>query len=358
MATFQYEQLLDSFLERAAQQQASDLHFTVGRYPSMRVDDVLLPISGTKLLTPEDTEALSSIIMPQDKRDVLQTEGEVDLAYHFKDRARFRVNVYRQRGFLSVAMRLIPSKILTIEDLNLPPILHEFTRRSQGFFLCVGPAGHGKSTTLAAMIDEINHNRADHIVTIEDPVEYLFTQDRAIIDQREVGIDTLSFNAALRAAFRQDPDVVMIGEMRDPETIAAALSAAETGHLVLSTLHTNNAAQTIDRILDSFPGEQQGQVRSQLALTLTGIVSQRLLPRLEGGRIPAAEVLIATPAVRNLIRERKTHEIDLVIETSIDQGMLSLNRSLADLVKRHEISFENAELYSLNSSELRMLVSQ
>ena len=358
MGTVQYEQQLDFLLERVAQQQASDLHLTVGRYPTMRVDDVLLSISGTKVLTPEDTEAFAMLIMPEEKQKVFKETGEVDLAYHFRDRARFRVNIYRQRTFVSVAMRLIPSHIRTIEELILPPILHEFARHSQGFFLVVGPAGHGKSTTLAALIDEINHERADHIVTIEDPIEYLFTQDRSIIDQREIGQDSRTFPDALRAVFRQDPDVIMIGEMRDPDTMGAALSAAETGHLVFSTLHTNNAAQTIDRILDSFPAEQQGQVRSQLALTLTGIVSERLLPRLEGGRVPAIEVLIATAATRNLIRERKTHEIDLVIETSADVGMISLNRSLADLVKRREISFENAELYSLNPAELRLLIGR
>src|SRR3989344_460859 len=358
MGTVQYEQQLDFLLERVAQQQASDLHLTVGRYPTMRVDDVLLSISGTKVLTPEDTEALAILIMPEEKQKIFKETGEVDLAYHFRDRARFRVNVYRQRTFVSVAMRLIPSRIRTIEELTLPPILHEFARHSQGFFLVVGPAGHGKSTTLAALIDEINHERADHIVTIEDPIEYLFTQDRSIIDQREIGQDSRTFPDALRAVFRQDPDVIMIGEMRDPDTIGAALSAAATGHLVFSTLHTNNAAQTIDRILDSFPAEQQGQVRSQLALTLTGIVSERLLQRLEGGRGPAIEVLIATAATRNLIRERKTHEIDLVIETSADVGMISLNRSLADLVKRREISFENAELYSLNPAELRLLIGR
>ena len=358
MGTVQYEQQLDFLLERVAQQQASDLHLTVGRYPTMRVDDVLLSISGTKVLTPEDTEAFAMLIMSEEKQKVFKETGEVDLAYHFRDRARFRVNIYRQRTFVSVAMRLIPSHIRTIEELILPPILHEFARHSQGFFLVVGPAGHGKSTTLAALIDEINHERADHIVTIEDPIEYLFTQDRSIIDQREIGQDSRTFPDALRAVFRQDPDVIMIGEMRDPDTMGAALSAAETGHLVFSTLHTNNAAQTIDRILDSFPAEQQGQVRSQLALTLTGIVSERLLPRLEGGRVPAIEVLIATAATRNLIRERKTHEIDLVIETSADVGMISLNRSLADLVKRREISFENAELYSLNPAELRLLIGR
>lgn len=354
----QYEQQLGRYLEYVAQHGASDIHLTVGRYPTVRIDDVLLPIAETEILTPEDTDGIANIILIDEKRRTFKEDGEVDLAYHFRDRARFRVNVYRQRGFTSIAMRLIPAKIRTLEELHLPPIVHEFGRRAQGFFLLVGPAGHGKSTTLAALIDEINHSRADHILTIEDPIEYLFTPDRAIIDQREIGADSKSFPAALRAVFRQDPDVIMVGEMRDAATISAALTAAETGHLVLSTLHTNNAAQTIDRIIDSFPAEQQTQVRSQLAMTLTGIVSERLVPRLAGGRIPSVEVLIATSAVRNLIRERKVHEIDLVIETSADDGMISLNRSLAHLVKQREISYESAELYSLNPAELRMLIGR
>lgn len=354
----QYEQQLARYLEYVAQHGASDLHLTVGRQPTVRVDDTLLPIADSDILTPEDTEGIVEILLIEEKARIFRDDGEVDFAYHFRDRARFRVNVFRQRGFASVAMRLIPAKVRTIEELSLPPILHEFARRSQGFFLMVGPAGHGKSTTLAAIIDEINHTRADHIITIEDPVEYLFTPDRAIIDQREVGADTRNFHAALRAVFRQDPDVIMVGEMRDSLTIAAALSAAETGHLVVSTLHTNNAAQTIDRIIDSFPAEQQGQVRSQLAMTLTGIVSERLIPRLTGGRVPGVEVLLATPAVRNLIREGKVHEIDLVVETSADEGMVTLNRSLANLLKQREISLENAELYSLNPSELRMIIGR
>ncbi|MBI4134220.1 MAG: PilT/PilU family type 4a pilus ATPase [Candidatus Terrybacteria bacterium] len=355
---FQYEQQLTRYLAYVAQHGASDLHFTAGRFPTMRVDDVLVPIADTDILTPEDSAGLADIILIEEKQAIFRERGEVDFAYNFRDQARFRVNVYRQRGFVSVAMRLIPSKIRTIEELNLPSILHEFGRKAQGFFLLAGPAGHGKSTTLAALVDEINHARSDHIVTIEDPIEYLFIADRAIIDQREVGADTQSFSAALRAVFRQDPDVIMVGEMRDPETIAAALTAAETGHLVLSTLHTNNAAQTIDRIIDSFPAEQQSQVRSQLAMTLTGIVSERLIPRLSGGRIPAVEILAANPAVRNLVRERKTHEIDLVIETSIDEGMMTLNRSLANLVKQREISLENAELYSLDPKELHMFLGR
>ncbi|MDP3727112.1 MAG: PilT/PilU family type 4a pilus ATPase, partial [bacterium] len=283
-------------------------------------------------------------------------EWELDLSYAYRDLSRFRVNVFFQKGFMGAALRLIPTVIRTFEELNLPPILAEFCARPQGFFLAVGPTGHGKTTTLAAMIDYVNHTRTDHVITVEDPIEYLFTSDRAIIDQREIGMDTESFHRALKSMFREDVDIAMIGEMRDPETMATAVTAAETGHLILSSLHTNNAAQTIDRIIDSFAAYQQAQIRAQLASTLIGIVSQRLIPRVSGGLIPAVEVLVTNPAVRNLIREGKTHEIDLVIETSSEQGMISLNRSLVDLVRRGEITLEQAALYSLNPTELASLI--
>jgi len=285
-------------------------------------------------------------------------ERQIDLAYSFEDKARFRVNIYYQRGYLAAALRLIPSRIRTMEELNLPPILHDFTNLSQGFVLMVGPAGHGKSTTLAAVLDEINHGQSDHIITIEDPVEYLFTQDKCIISQREVGSDTTGFHSALRTVLRQDPDVIMIGEMRDAVSISTAMTAAETGHLVFATLHTNSASQTIDRIIDSFPAEQQGQISSQLAATLVAIISQRLLPRTEGGRVPALEIMIVNPAIRNLIRERKVYQIDLVIETSLQEGMMTLNRSLANLVKNKEITFDDAALYSLNPAELQILLEK
>jgi twitching motility protein PilT len=259
---------------------------------------------------------------------------------------------------VAAALRLIPAQIRTLEELNLPPLLHDFVKLNQGFVLVVGPAGHGKSTTLAALLDEVNHKRNDHIITVEDPIEYIFSQDRCIVSQREVGADTLTFNDALRAVLRQDPDVIMIGEMRDPETIATAMTAAETGHLVFSTLHTNSASQTIDRIIDSFPPNQQGQIVSQLASTLVGIVSERLVPRVGGGRIPATEIMLMNPAIRNLIRERKIYQIDLVIETNIQEGMMSLNRSLVNLIKRKEISMEEAEAHSLNPSELRILLER
>jgi twitching motility protein PilT len=282
----------------------------------------------------------------------------LDFSYSYTDKARFRVNVYFQRGNMAAALRLIPFKIKTLEELNMPPVLHDFTKPSQGFVIVVGPAGHGKSTSLAAMVDEINHKRSNHIITIEDPIEYVFNQDRCIIDQREVASDTPSFHRALRSVLRQDPDVIMIGEMRDAETIQTAITAAETGHLVFSTLHTNSASQTLDRIIDSFPAAQQNQIKSQIASTLVGIVSQRLIPRLSGGRIPACEVMITNSAIRNLIREDKIYQIDLVIETGIQEKMISLNRSLATLVRQGEISLENAQMYSLNPAELGSLLAR
>ncbi len=349
-----FEELLQIVLK----ENASDLHFTVGRKPSIRVAGSLIELVRQPMITPAIMAELLDVMLSKEQKERFLGEKELDLSYAYKDKARFRVNVFYQRGFIGSALRLIPTVIRDFKDLNLPPILAEFCERPQGFILVVGPTGHGKTTTLAAMVDYINHSRADHIVSVEDPIEYLFTSDRAIIDQREVGLDTRSFHAALRSMFREDVDVAMVGEMRDAETVATAVTAAETGHLILSSLHTNNAAQTVDRIIDSFNPDQQGQIRSQLASTLVGIVSQRLIPRIQGGLVPAVEVLIGNPAVRNLIRENKIHELDLVIETSSDQGMISLNRSLVDLVRRGEISLEQASVYSLNPDELSSLMGR
>ena len=296
--------------------------------------------------------------MNDEQKAIFAEKKEHDLSYSLEDKARFRVNVFMQKGFAAAALRLIPVKVRTVEELGLPPIVHDFTKMSQGFVLVVGPAGHGKSTTLAALVDEINHTRTDHIVTIEDPIEYLFSQDRAIISQREVGADTMGFHRALKSVLRQDPDVLMIGEMRDSASIGTAMTAAETGHLVFATLHTNSAAQTIDRIIDSFPAEQQSQVTSQLAATLVAIVSQRLIPKIDGGRIPAMEIMFVNAAIRNLIRERKSYQINLVIETSAQEGMITLNRSLASLVDRRIVSLEQALIYSLNPGELKVLVEK
>ncbi len=352
------KQDLEYILSRALEEGASDVHLSVGRYPTLRIDGSLIPLTKEPIITPERSEELANVLLKPDQQERFLKEKDIDLSYDFREKARFRANIFHQRGYVASALRLIPSKIRTLEELGLPSVLHEFTRRTQGFLLVVGPAGHGKSTTLAALIDEINHTRDDHIITIEDPMEYIFSQDRCIVSQRELFLDTTSFSRGLRAALREDPDVIMVGEMRDLETMSTALTAAETGHLVFATLHTNNAAQTVNRVIDSFPAGQQGQVRSQLAATVLGIVSERLIPKIDGGRVPAVEVMIANSAIRNLIREEKTHEIDLVIETSADQGMIKLNRSLADLVKKGDISLENAEIYSLNQDELRTLLQR
>ncbi len=346
---------IQSLLELTVKERASDLHLSVGHPPVLRIAGDLVPLIKESKLEAEDVKNLVSSLMSEEQMKRLQVEREIDFSYNMEDKGRFRINVFFQRGTLSCALRLIPSKIQTIEELNLPRVLHQFAQATQGFVIITGPSSHGKSTTLAALIDEINHTRADHIITIEDPIEYVFEDDKAIIDQREVNQDTKSFERALRATFRQDPDVIMVGEMRDAETMATAITAAETGHLVFATLHTNSAAQTIHRIVDTFAPEQQGQVRAQLSGSLLGVVSQRLIPRIKGGLIPACEVMLASSAIGNLIRENKVHELPLVIETSGERGMISLNRALANLVKAKEITLENALAYSLNAAELRSL---
>lgn len=352
------KQHLENLLLTTVQQNASDLHLAVGFKPTIRVDGNLVPLAKEAILNAETCADLVRTLLTDAQNATLEANKEIDFAYAFEDKARFRVNAYYQKGFLTAALRHIPSVIRTVEELGLPPILHDFTKLTQGFVLIVGPAGHGKSTTLAAMLDEINHSRMDHIITVEDPVEYLFIQDRCIVSQREVLSDTKSFHHALRSVLRQDPDVIMIGEMRDAESISTAMTASETGHLVFSTLHTNSAAQTIDRIIDTFPAAQQSQATSQLAATIAAIVSQRLVPKIGGGRIPAYEIMIANSAVRNLIRERKAYQIDLVIETSQQEGMTTLNHTLARLVKAKQISVEDAEAHSLNPAELRILVER
>lgn len=350
------ETRLKGLLNLALEEEASDLHIAVGHPPVLRVGRKLIPLVKKKKVTFEESKEIAFELMTEEQKNRLMREKGVDFSYNFQGKARFRVNVYFQRGNISIALRLIPAEIPTIEELNLPSVLHEFTRSTQGFVLVTGPSSHGKSTTLAAMIDEINHTRADHIITIEDPIEYVFEDDRSVIDQREVGQDALGFHKALRSSFRQDPDVIMVGEMRDPETISTAITAAETGHLVFATLHTNSASQTIHRVVDSFPPKQHGQVRAQLAGSLLGIVSQRLVGRIKGGLIPACEVLISNAAVSNLIREDKIHEIPMVIETSGEEGMISMNRSLANLVRNKEISLEDALSHSLRPGELKEMV--
>ncbi|MBU4142494.1 PilT/PilU family type 4a pilus ATPase [Patescibacteria group bacterium] len=353
-----YKKEMDELLEEVIKRDATDLHISVGRPPIFRVDGSLVMMADREPLTPEHAKNLALSLLNNIQQENFLANKDVDLSVSYQDKARFRVNVYQENNNIAAALRFIPSRVRTIEELSLPPILHQFTQASQGFFLVVGPSGHGKSTALAAMIDEINHSRQDHLITIEDPIEYIFPQDKCIIDQREVGADVADFHRGLRAMFRQDVDVAMIGEMRDPETISTAMTAAETGHLIFSTLHTNTAAQTVDRIIDSFPPHQQTQIRLQLSSTLLGILSRRLIPAAKGGLINAVELLIANSAVRNLIREGKTHQIDIVIETSAEEGMISLNRSLADLVSRGIISYEHAENFSNNSHELRMLLQR
>jgi twitching motility protein PilT len=294
--------------------------------------------------------------LSEENKKKLLERGQIDFSYSLEDKARFRVNAFIQQGRVSVAFRLIPIAIRPLEDLGVPKTLYDFTKYSQGLVLLVGPVGHGKSTTIAALVDKINHTQEKHIITIEDPIEYVYQQDKCIINQREVYQDSKSFPEALRAVFREDANVVVIGEMRDLETIGTALTAAETGHLIFATLHTNDCPQTIDRIIDVFPAHQQNQVRMQLAATLLGIVSQRLIPRIDGGRIPAMEILIKNHAVENLIREGKTYQIDNVIETNLEQGMVSMDRSLAELVKTGVISLDNAMIYAKDQKYMQAML--
>jgi len=352
----EYITKLNELLSVAVREKASDLHISANHHPVLRIAGRLVPLVREEILSAEDAQGLAFGLMTEEQRQRLNQEKEIDFSYNFENKSRFRINIFFQRGYISSSLRLIPTEVSTIEELNLSPTLHKFTKATQGFVLITGPSSHGKSTTLAALIDEINHTRPDHIITIEDPIEYLFEDDRSVIDQREVYQDTMSFAKALRSTFRQDPDVIMVGEMRDLETMATAITAAETGHLVFATLHTNSASQTIHRVVDSFPSEQQSQVRAQLSGSLLGVVSQRLIPRIKGGLIPACEIMMSTPAVANLIRENKIHELPLVIETSAEIGMITLNRSLANLVKSKEITLENALNYSTNPVELRALV--
>lgn len=343
------EQKLTGLLDIVIAESGSDLHLTAGTHPVIRVDGTLIPLLQQPKITAEDTQEIMKSILPESRLKILERDQSVDFAYSYKDKGRFRINSYMVQGVLAVAMRLIPHEIRTISELNLPPILDVFTHRSQGFFIVVGPVGQGKTTTLAAIVDSINHTRSEHIITIENPIEYLFEEDKSIIHQREVHIDTPDFHIALQGAFREDVNVIMLGEMRDKETISSAVTAAETGHLVLSTLHTNNAAQTIDRIIDIFPATQQEQVRVQLAGSLSGIFSQRLLPRISGGLIPAYELLLNNNAVANLIREGRTNEISTVIQTSLKDGMIDMDRTLADLVRRGEVTIEHAYEHSFDT---------
>ncbi len=348
--------MLAKYLGVTVEKNASDLHIAAGYPPIIRINGELWAIPKEPPLSARDSQGLAFALMTDEHKAQFLKFKEIDFSYVFDGKERFRTNVFFQKGCISCALRLIPSKIRTVSELNLPPVMQRFIDAEQGFVLITGPASHGKSTTLAAIIDAINHSRCDHIVTIEDPIEYLFLPDASVIEQRELNSDTYSFSMALRSVFRQDPDVIMIGEMRDAETVGTALTAAETGHLVFATLHTNSASQSIHRVVDSFPAEQQTQVRAQLSASLLGIVSQRLMPSKKGGMVPACEVLFNNFAVGNLIRENKIHEIPLIIDTSSKDGMMSLNKSLANLVKSGDIDLEKALSYSLNPQELNALI--
>lgn len=347
---------IQQLLEAVIKKDASDLHLVVGQPPMYRVDGDLTAIPGEDILSLEAAQTLIFDLLTSEQKELILVNKELDFSFGLGDVARFRVNAYYQKGYLSASLRLIPSNIKTIEDLQLPKSLHNFAKMRQGFVLVTGPTGHGKSTTLASIINEINLENPMHILTIEDPIEYVYPRGRALVSQRELHLDTHSWDIALRSALREDPNVVLVGEMRDYETIAAALTIAETGHLVFATLHTNSASQTIDRIVDVFPENQQEQVKIQLSNTLAGIVSQRLMPALGGGRVPAVEILIGTPAIRNLIREGKTHQIDSALQTSSEQGMVTLDASLATLIKSGRISEEVGLSYSTRPDQLMRLV--
>jgi twitching motility protein PilT len=337
----EFQQLLKHALEAGA----SDLHISVRSRPMLRIDGVIKPY-GEQVLLPDQTEGYARMIMTEDQFHKFKQHGELDFSCGVPGTSRFRINVYQQRGTVSIAARIIQSRIPSLEELNLPPILTKLTAKQQGLVLITGPTGSGKSTTLAAMIDYMNRAYNKHIITLEDPIEYLHRHGTCVIDQREIGYDSKSFATAMRAVLRQDPDVILVGEMRDPETIATAITAAETGHLVFATLHTPDAAQTIDRIVDSFPGEQQGQIRLQLSSVLTAVVSQRLLPRKSGkGRVCATEIMLNSPAIGNLIRLEKVHQIRNILQTSSLLGMHTLDMSLKQLVQRGEVEETIARMH-------------
>lgn len=343
---------IELLLEEVIKRKASDLHLQVGLPPMLRVDGALIPVSAADPLTEESIETLIYAILDEDQKQILLKDKEFDFSFAFGDLGRFRVNAFHERGNLAAALRLIPNEMMSIEQLGLPPIVGKFADYPRGLVLVTGPTGSGKSTTLAALVHKINLERASHIVTIEDPIEFTHRSNKSVIVQREVHYDTYSFSAALRSSLRQDPDVVLIGEMRDLETIAAAITIAETGHLVFATLHTNSASQSIDRMIDVFPPHQQPQIRSQLSNILQAICCQRLVPTIGGGRVAAAEILVATPAVRNIIREGKAHQLEAVIQTGAEFGMQSMDKTLVNLVHEGRITYDEARMYAVDIDEL------
>jgi twitching motility protein PilT len=337
---------------------ASDLHLAAGAPPTVRIRGRLVPMDGFPVLTPNDTREIVYSILSEGQRQKFENNWQLDFAYQIPGRGRFRVNAYFQRSAVGAAFRLIPFDVVPLETLGLPPVVVDFANKPRGLVLVTGPTGSGKSTTLASLIDVINETREEHIMTVEDPIEFLHHHKKCIVNQRELGSDAISFGEALKAALRQDPDVILVGEMRDLETIGTALTAAETGHLVFATLHTQDTPQTIDRIIDVFPPEQQGQVRAQLSVALQGIMTQTLLPTADGaGRVVAAEVLVPTPAVRNLIREAKTHQIYSVIQTGASHGMQTMDSALAQLVRAGKVTRQLAESRAHAPEELRRLLA-
>lgn len=342
---------IEILLEEVVRKRASDLHLQVGLPPMLRVDGALVPVSGYDALIEEQVERLIFAILDQDQQQILMKDKEFDFSFAFGDLGRFRVNAFHERGNLAAALRLIPNEIKSVTELGMPSVVNNFANYPRGLVLVTGPTGSGKSTTLAALVDKINTERAQHIITIEDPIEFTHKSKKSVVVQREVHYDTYSFSAALRSSLRQDPDVVLIGEMRDLETISAAITIAETGHLVFATLHTNSAAQSIDRMIDVFPPHQQPQIRAQLSNILMAICSQRLIPAIGGGRVVAAEILIATAAVRNIIREGKSHQLDAVIQTGADQGMQSMDKTLVNLVQSGTITYDEARNYAVDLAE-------
>ncbi len=348
---------IHDLMQKVVDLQGSDLHLVCGNPAILRVDGELRRVE-MPLITPDQNKELIFTILTQEQQDYVKVNKELDFGFQYKEKARFRVNVYHSSGAMALAARLIPEKIKTIEELDLLPILHDFTLYPQGLVLLTGPTGEGKSTTLAALIDEINHKRAEHILTIEDPIEFIYQPDKSIISQREVNQDTHGWDIALRSALREDPDVVLIGEMRDHETIASAITIAETGHLVFATLHTNTASESIDRIIDVFPAAQQPQIRQQLAGVIRAVVSQRLLPKKGGGRVAALEVMIANAAVRNLIRESKAFQIESIIQTSSEQGMFLFEKHLFMLVQQGIITAETARNRAFRPDEIERMLSK
>lgn len=347
---------IEVLLEEVVRKRASDLHIQVSLPPMLRVDGSLVPVPGTEMLDEATVERLINAILDEDQQQVLAKDKEFDFSFAFGTMGRFRVNAFHERGNLAASLRLIPNEIKSITELGMPPAVLNFAEYPRGLVLVTGPTGSGKSTTLAAIVDKINTERAHHIITIEDPIEFTHKSKKSVVAQREIHYDTYSFSAALRSSLRQDPDVVLIGEMRDLETISAAITIAETGHLVFATLHTNSAAQSIDRMIDVFPPHQQPQVRSQLANILMGICSQRLVPSIGGGRVVAAEILVANSAVRNIIREGKSHQLDAVIQTGADQGMQTMDRTLAGLVQSGTVTYDEARNYAVDLTEFDRII--